>query len=222
MSLPSVDVVRERIESVRREAIRNCFMATYLFAGRISEVIGKGTRKDTTTVRGPRGTDATQRIYELGPIKQSAVVFSVKTAKRNGKERLIGLPLNSDFEPWTQILYDYFKEWDNEIVFPFTRQKAWEYSKRAFEGLRYPIETYTIRGSRQRLKKVEEHSRPFRLHALRHLRATELVTHYGFNAFELATYCGWTYHTAVGMASIDRYLSLGWQSYFPKLLKKRR
>jgi len=221
MSLPSVDVVRERIESIRRKDVRNCFKATYLFAGRISEVVGKACRRDTTTARGPMGTDATRRVYEVGFLKESAVVFTVKTAKRNGKERLIALPLNPEFEPWAETLCDYFEECGPQIVFPFTRQKMWEHSKRAFEGLSCPIETYTLWKDGRLLRKVEDHSRRFRLHALRHLRATELVAHYGFNGFELATYCGWTYRTATGMGSIDRYLSLDWQSYFPKLLKKR-
>jgi len=197
-------------------------MATYLFAGRISEVVGRATKGDTmTTARGPIGTDALSQIYELGTIQEQAVVFRVKTAKRRGRERRIALPTNSNFEPWAKSLYNYFEERGDAIVFPYTRQKIWEYAKRVFEGLRYPIETYMIWKDGQLQKKVDEHFRPFRLHALRHLRATELVEYYGFNAFELATYCGWTYRTVTGMGSVDRYLSLSWQSYFPKLLKKR-
>jgi len=153
-------------------------MATYLFAGRISEVVGKATKGDTmTTPRGPQGVDASRQIYEVGSIGEEAVVFKVKTAKRRGRERRIALPLNSDFEPWAELLYDYFKEMGNAVVFPYTRQKMWEYAKRVFEGLSYPIETYMIWRNGELLKKVDEHFRPFRLHALRHLRATELVEH---------------------------------------------
>jgi hypothetical protein len=71
-------------------------------------------------------------------------------------------------------------------------------------------------------KEVEEHIRPFALHALRHLRATELVEFYGFNGYNLSTYGGWTLKTVVGVsASIERYLSLSWHNYFEKMLKRR-
>jgi hypothetical protein len=72
------------------------------------------------------------------------------------------------------------------------------------------------------LKDVDEHIRAFRLHALRHLRATELVEHYGFDGFQLATYGGWMPTTTTRISSvIQRYLSLSWQSYIDKLLKRR-
>lgn len=56
------------------------------------------------------------------------------------------------------------------------------------------------------------------LHALRHLRATELVQKFGFEGKDLASYCGWTLR-AMGFPSMaDIYLSLSWRSYFPELL----
>ena len=222
MSLPSVPVVRERIENIKQEDIRHCIMATYLFAGRISEVVGRASPSDVGTVaRGPIGSDVRTDVYTLGPLKEEAAVFSVQTAKRGGRKRLIALPLK--YEPWAKPLRAYFKERTKVLVFPFTRQKVWSYAKDAFDRLKYPIEQYAIyEGEVPKVKKIRKaHTRDFRLHALRHLRATELVEYYGFNAFDLATFCGWTYRTAIGMSSVDRYLSLGWQTYFPKLLKKR-
>lgn len=60
------------------------------------------------------------------------------------------------------------------------------------------------------------------VHALRHLRASELVGFYGFDGFNLATYGGWTYHTLAQTTPImDKYLSLSWQGHFAKLLKRR-
>lgn len=224
MSLANVGVVRDRIDSIKRRDVCNCFMATYLFDARISEVVGKASRRDTTTARGPRGTSASLQIYQRGDIKEQAVVFRVRTAKRKGKERLIALPLNPDFEPWTQTLYDYFKECGSELVFPFTRQKLWEVSKKVFKGLVYPIEEYKIiveEGNVKVKHVIPEHLRDLRLHGLRHVRATELVEFYGFNGIELCTYGGWKLKGA-GLSSVmSRYVNVNWQGYFPKLLKKR-
>ena len=222
MNLPNVNEIRSRIDSVPWRDIRCCLRTCYLFAGRISEVVGKASYGDTTTARGPRGVDADLDIYTLGEGKEQAVVFTVKTAKRGGRERKVALPLN--YEPWVKEVYDYFQQRGSELVFPFTRQKVWAYAKEVFDGLTYPIEKYVLTKKDLGLRKViDEHLRPFRLHALRHLRASELVEFYGFDGFNLATYGGWTYHTMTRVSTVmERYLSLGWQSYFPKLLKERR
>lgn len=226
MSLPNVEVVRGQIENVRREDVRFCLMATYLFCGRISEVVGRATLGDKeTTPRGPKGTDVRLDYFIQAPLREKAVIFDVHTAKRKGMIRKIGLPTR--YEPWAKPLYEYFKQAGNEVVFPLTRQKVWAFSKQAFEGLTYPIETYTIWRDGQLVKKVDEHTRPFRLHALRHLRTSELVERYGFGGFNLAAYAGWTITTAQAQFGVNvprvisRYLYLNWQGYFPKLLKKR-
>jgi len=224
MSLPNPDLVRQRVESVASEPIRFCLMTCYLYAGRISEVVGvKYPSNHKTTARGPHGSDAIKDYYMAGLKKRiPCVVFNVRTAKRDGKERKIALPLNPNYEPWTKPLYEYFKSKGDQLVFPFSRQKVWMHSKSCFEGLTYPIETYTIKKG-EVVKKVDEHLRPFRLHALRHLRATELRERYQFDGFDLASYCGWRLGTIVPQISrtMERYLSLGWSSYFPKLLKRR-
>ena len=218
MSLPSTEIIRERIEQVQNEDIQMCLKACYLFAGRITEVIGKVTLGDKTSkqriARGGKKEDA--RLDSL--LDHNAFLFNVYTAKREGKRRIIALP---DQEKWAQKLYDYYKSAD-DFVFPFTRQKVWQYSVKAFEGLQYPIETYAIWKNGEIIKKVNAHEKPFRLHALRHLRITELIEFYGFNGFEVATYCGWTLKTSLGIGGqFDRYAHLDWQSYFPKLLKAR-
>lgn len=59
LSLPAYDIVRERIEAVQDQEIRYCLETTYLFAGRISEVVSRATLGDSkTTARGPKGSDA--------------------------------------------------------------------------------------------------------------------------------------------------------------------
>jgi len=133
--------------------------------------------------------------------------------------------LEPDYEPWTETLLDYFGERGDQIVFPFTRQKMWSFAKHVFEDLRYPIEKYVLSVQEQGLtvkKEVDRHFRAFRLHALRHLRASELVEFYGFDGFDLSIYGGWTTQRGAGISKVmARYLTLHWQRYFPKLLKKR-
>lgn len=225
MSLPSVNVVRERIEQVRREDIKVCLMAGYLFAARISELVGRKCPSDKgTTARGPKGTSAITDLFELGPIREEAVIFKIATAKRGGIERNIALPVNEEYEPWSQTIYDYFQKFGKNHVFPVTRQKVWQDSKETFGGLRYPIERYKItRKDLGIVKVVDRHLRPFRTHALRHIRATELIEYYGFDGIDLSIYGGWTLRSTIGVGSaMQRYAHLQWRKYFPKLLKKRR
>jgi len=225
MSLPSVKVVRSRIERVNREDVRVCLMCGYLFCARVSELISKVSPSDTahTTPRGPKGSAVRVEDFELGPLKEKAVVFTVSTAKRGGLERLIALPVKAKYEPWTKEVAEHYLARNNQPCFPFTRQKVWQYSKRVFEGLQYPIERYTIIKieDEKRIRKiVDRHLKPFRTHALRHIRAAELIEHYGFDGIDLSTYGGWTLRSMIGVgSSMQRYAHLRWQKYFPKLLK---
>jgi hypothetical protein len=169
---------------------------------------------------GPKGTDVKLERFK----RHRVAVFAMKTAKRQGKPRPIALPLEPEYEPWTQQLYEYFRNAKGDYVFPFTRKVPWRYVTKAktFEGLTYPIERYTIWHNKELIKTVDRHTRPFKLHALRHLRASELVEFYGFDGFNLATYGGWTIKATLGTTGIfDRYLALTWQNYFQKLLKKK-
>lgn len=219
MSLPSVEVVRQRIKSAHKEETRMCLTASYLLCARISEIISRTCPSDRTTSRGPRGTDVKIQTWK----RRKVAVFRVKTAKRKGLVRLVALPLGESFEPLAKPLYDYFREKGQAYVFPFTRQKVWRLAKPLFSGLRYPIEKYVVFPKNGKLRKVvTRHTKPFNLHALRHLRASELVEVYGFNGIDLSTYGGWTLQRGAGLPSVmQRYLTLSWQSYFPKLLKKR-
>lgn len=210
-------MIRQRIEQVKNEPIRYCLMTAYLYAGRICEVVSEKVPSDsTTTPRGPRGTDA--RLYSYQG--QEVVVFTVYTAKREGIKRNVALPIS--YESWAKPVYEYFQTKAGNSVFPFNRQKMWAYSKEAFEGETYEIQDYKL-VKNGKLIPVKMHLRPFRLHALRHLRASELVEYFGFDGFNLATYGGWKYSTTARTSSVmDRYLTLGWQSYIEKLFKPRR
>jgi len=222
LSLPEVIEVRRRIEGIREKPFRMACMATYLFAARICEVVGRAYPKEKCY--GVRGNDVWLDSFKQGNEAIDAAVFRIRTAKRGGLIRNIGLPL--EYEPWAQKLYDYFQEFGDDYVFPFTRQCVWYRVRRHFMDLTYPIDEYYVKEGGE-LKKRPTHQRRFALHALRHLRTTELVEFYGFDGFNLAAYCGWTITTAQAQFGVKvprviaRYLYLNWQGYFPKLLKRR-
>jgi hypothetical protein len=238
LSLPTVEEVRQRIESIKREEIRYAVKTAYLYAGRISEVVGHASPSDNTTARGPKGTDAHLDMIE----GHEAVLFSVWTAKRyrkkspqysQGLERVVALPV--EFEPWAKEVYEYFKKAGNNKVFPFTRQFVSKNLGKVFDGFSCPIEYYRIiRAKLEQIETepyrekgweieqdektklyrvinaVEKHVNDFTLHSLRHLRATELRRFYHFKAEDLGAYCGWTLMTVNPQISpvMQRYQDL--------------
>lgn len=225
-NLPSVSLVRKRIERVSITPVKYYLQCAYLFCARSCEVAGMSHPSDvTSTPWGPHGTDVRIMEYKADGAKELAAVFTVKTAKRDGRERHVALPLNPDYEPWTKGITQYFERRGEAEVFPFSRQYVHKVITRegTFDSLSYPIESYSWKKDGRVVKEVAMHARKFKLHALRHLRATELVDFYGFSLEELATYGGWTLKSvAIGSSAMSRYLALNWQGYFGKLLRAQR
>jgi len=220
MSLPEVSTVRKRIQQTKDDEIRYALMLMYLTCGRVKEIVARTTPRDQSgknKATGPKGTDT--RLTEFADFE--VALFNIYTQKRDGMKRIIALP--TKYEPFAAPLHKYMAEFGNKPVFNFTRQKLWMEGKPQFKGLTYPIYRYTIWENGELVKTVKTHKKSFTLHALRHLRGTELVEYYGFTGFNLATYGGWTMKSMVGFSGqFDRYVSLNWQSYIGKLLKKRQ
>jgi hypothetical protein len=244
-------LVRFRIEQIVPKSARMCTKYLYLIDGRVSEGVSRAYKSDTkTTPRGPVGTDAKIDLYyppEYTSIEEAykaqeedgfkrvhpCVVFKVATAKRRGRPRYCSLPLDPKMEPWAQEMAKYFADAGDDFVFPLTRQDVYRRAKKFWRDLAYVIEDYsvvidkegTITGidkEKRRSKRVDRHLRDFTLHALRHLRASDLVDYYDFNGANLSAFGGWTVSTAMRVgSSVGRYLDLQWQGYFPKLLRKR-
>lgn len=194
-------------------------MLMYLSCGRAKEIVARTTPRDQSgknVATGPKGTDT--RLTDFGEFE--IALFNIYTQKRDGLKRIIALP--TKYEPFAAPLHKYMTEFGDKPVFNFTRQKLWRKGKPQFKGLTYPIDKYTIYENGELVKSVSAHKKPFTLHALRHLRGTELVEYYGFTGFDLAAYGGWTIKSMVGVSGMfDRYVSLRWQAYVGKLLKKR-
>ena len=167
-----------------------------------------------------------------------AAIFKVSTAKRRGRIRTCAVPLDPTMEPWAQELMKYFEDRGEEEVFPITRQRVWRRSKKVWRDLLYIIEDYSVvldksgtgieridaetTEEKRKSVRIDRHPRDWTLHALRHLRASDLVDHYGFTGANLSSYGGWTLATAMNVSSsVSRYLDLDWRAYLPKLLKAR-
>jgi len=222
--IPDVNIIRNRIRKASPEQAKYSLMSAYLFCARVSEIVGTKCPSDIgTTPRGVKGTSLNYDTVLWRDQDIEAAVFTVRTAKRDGKIRKVALPLDAKFEPFTKSLVKYFERYDNSFVFPFNRQVMHSYARKLFTRLTYQIEPYKHKDEQGKKQTIHTHDRKFATHALRHLRAAELMEHYGFDGIDLSTYGGWTLRSAVGIgSSLGRYAHLNWRRYFPKLLKKRR
>ena len=238
-TLPNYKTVRNLIQSITSKQFRLGGMYGYLIAGRVSEIVTKTCRSDTgTTPNGPYGKDFDIADYEGNEV----LVLNVKTSKRDGLPRDIGVPLNHTHEPFAKPVLEYFQSFDDEDpVFCYTRQDLYNATKNPFNGYIYPIEPYTVRDIDQNKlqiiisqvpeelqpfirpppsvvneTKIPRHHRRLALHgSMRHYRIMELAQRFGLNKEERDIYTG---HTTSG--SDDRYSHLNWRQYFSKLLIK--
>jgi len=134
--MPTDSEIRERIESIKDEKHRLAFKYQYLIAGRISEVCGKYS---------PMGDDVTTTDFD----GETAIMFTVKTAKRKGRLRPVALPLRVDYEPWADEVRKYFAS--HRETYPFKFAEKWSTSVRymqwkaeeAFKDLEWPMEEYS-------------------------------------------------------------------------------
>lgn len=235
-TLPNYKTVRKLITQIPERSFRLGVMYGYLIAGRVSEIVTKICPSDTgTTPNGPYGRD-----YDLAKYNDHDVlILNVKTSKREGLPRDIGIPLDKNLEPFAEKVLDYFQEHQaDDPVFYYTRQDLYNASIDTFKGYIYPIEPYTVREIDQEkyqalidkvpdeLKplikppssiiketRVPRHTRRLALHgSMRHYRMMELTRRCGFNKEERDIYSG---HVTGGVD--DRYTHLNWRQYFPKL-----
>lgn len=239
--IPSVEEIRQRVDGCGDQDFRAALRAAFLMCARVSEVVGKGNPSDGYEARGPTPKEAIDLFYEAPnkyddvTRKEKALVVIVKTAKRDGMERWVGLP--ADYDPWVKETARYF--WsrpEGEKVFPFTRQALGDYarSNNVFEGFLWTVRKYQIvleRAKRDqqgnvveeaKVKAILEHPKPFTIHSLRDARATSLMLENNFVGLDLAIHGGWAINRAeVGVSAVEaRYLDIykEWKKPFKKLL----
>lgn len=240
---PDYNKVRDLIQSIPEKRFRMGGMYGYLIAGRASEIVTKACPSDEgTTPYGPQGRDYSIMHHqdEEGQ-RYDVLVLHVKTSKRDGLPRDVGIPLDKGLEPFAVKVREYFQSFDpGDHVFYYTRQQLYNGTRGVFDGYIYPIEPYTIRKIDQPKfteiknkappelrslikppediiyeRKIPRHYRRLALHgSMRHYRIMELAQRYGLNKEERDIYTG---HTTSGVD--DRYSHLNWRQYFPKLIK---
>ena len=185
-------------------------------------------------------------MQEAAKINEEVAIFSVLVEKRDYQKNPDGslthvwrkecaLPLNPEFEPWTQQIIDYIK-YKPQPFFPFNRHDLWIAIKPVFENFVYTIQPYKRayklngkyqytepdeNGKRKLITKIQpEKQHDAALQAIRHWRNQELEDNYGFTEKELSAFGGWTMTLSEGVTSSahQRYYKMPWRLYLPKLL----
>lgn len=136
--------------------------------------------------------------------KIKVAVFKVPIAKQHLEKgeaypsRLVALPLDSKFDPWSQSLLDWWHDAGDHVVFDLNRQDNWEYITRKdpiFNGLTYRIKKYHYFPNgvvTEDPKACLSHSRLFKCHAIRHVRTDQLIKYLHFDGFDLGALVGWS------------------------------
>lgn len=206
---PTPAMVRERLHLAHTYQTEMAFI--YLSGCRVSEACG------TYAVE---AQDVNVEDFEGWEF----LVIKLKTAKREGLVRSVASSLAHD--PLAEMVWDGLQEKlaFNGPLFEMTDRTIRRATRATFYGLSYPIMKYSVTeedeaGARQK-KKVGGHSRDFSVHALRHLRTTELSQHYGLTGEDLARFNGWTMGSAGLSNMVERYEMFNWRKYGQKLLQR--
>lgn len=178
---------REKIESMpettdEEEIYKNGFRYLYLIAGRISELVG---------TYAPKGTDP--QLKRINGI--DAVIFPIRTARRQGGWRPVLLPYSKKYEEWTEPLYNWFKkhgssnpfdleEYSNAQKKYFARYFQWK-AEEVFTDHEWRREIYLKNGEIEEAKNKE-----FTLMRLRDQRIRELRDNFNFYGEEIRIYTG--------------------------------
>jgi len=218
---PSVSEVRGRIERISVEKYRIAFMYQYLIGAEVSEVCGDFA---------PKKNNSFQVNYDISGQEIPGIVFLVPNIKpqERGSMRACALPLDSNFEPWANKIYEYFKKFGNEYPFTHNKRTHQEKAKQIFEGFMWEKGEYWQNRNIQRRR-----YNPFRSQALRKLRMKSLSEQYYFNDIDLALYGAWNeYPRGLNIRSeVEKILSNKYvlkdkqvlieltKRYFGKLLK---
>ena len=192
--VPNLRDFREFIEEIEHSRDSLLIKMLYLTACRVSELAGNISPSERQRGLNVYGSKLSYDV--VTEENHRILVLKIFTAKRH-EFKLISLPLEEKFEPWAGELHE-FLEVAKSQPFQITRQRIWQIVN-------------------NRLSLLDPKIHP---HTLRHYRLTHLVENYGFDAYDLTVYAGWTFRTTFGQSGqLDTYLHLDWRKYFPKLLR---
>jgi len=223
--------VRRRIENIKEEKIRHAFMYLFLIGGEVSEVCGKYA---------PIGNDANKIEYKINDRYIPAVLFIVHntriTPNKKNHHRGCVLPLNKEYEPWTNQVYEWFKKYPDKNPFEISlksnnpethkRNLGWK-ADEIFEGLKWIKDPYYNEGI------VDRRKTKFLASSLSELRIRNLREFYNFNEIDFTIFAGKKYYSKydpevnerieeiissnIEKKEINKFIALS-QSYFNKLL----
>jgi hypothetical protein len=220
-SVPDFMEFRRRVERVSEaDKYHGVLIKTlYLLAARDSEILTKCTPTDSNNGLKPYGVYLRWKLVDWKPslyerkAENKVLLIKVAIAKRSKKEltyKVIALPVNPMYEPWTLDIMKFIRDRKGDLSFPLTRHGVhWILRERLGKHI-------FKRKAGEKQKRV--------LNPLRHWRITHLAEIYDFDPYDLTVYAGWTFKTGferIGMSSgqLDSYLHFAWRRYYPKLLK---
>ena len=229
--VPELPDFRAFVDRIPKKRDRLVIQALYLTAGRVSELCRRVCPSEFKYDGSkPYGIFSNWKIGEYMGEKVLLLRYAVaKRVKRDKRKALlkffsefqagklnvklanelknaiawkyIALPCNPIYEAWTLDLLKYIKEFGS-LTFNIKRQAVWRIVK-------------------NNLRELDPKIHP---HSLRHYRINHLIEYYGFDAWDLSAYAGWSLKTTLGKlgmpaGQLDIYSHLSWRRYFPKLLK---
>lgn len=209
---PQPTEIRKDIENISGKKVRIAHIYQFITGTRVSEVCGKWAI---------RLQDVNTAVFydRVNSKRYPAMIFSQRSAKIGGQQRIIAIPMNSRFEPWIEQLAKYIESRKDQglpsaRIFRVATRTMKLHSQQAFSTRDLWIEKY---------KDVPGHWKGFSNHGLRHIRKEQLELEYGFDGMDLTAFFGWTLNTIPGMPRMARRygsnIYRNWARYFPKLLK---
>ena len=156
----------------------------------------------------------------ISPVKIAVFTIAIAKTRLPPEEpiacRHVALPLDKEYEDWTQEIYDYFHDADENLVFNYNRKHYLDYLRQhgVFKNLGYRIESY-IEPDSGRI--IPTHYRKITLEGLRRVREAELKNFYGLSPSEFYIFAG----RKLKLITTSNFTLEQYVSYLPKLLKER-
>lgn len=214
--VPKFTTFRKAVNAIADEQESRLIKTAYLCSARIDELCTVVNAYDMAHNKTkPYGKLVTWKLDEFlnGEVKERALLLRLGVLKRRDKVRrkgedirrvvfkIVALPVNPLYEPWTLDVLKHIKETKN-ACFDMNRAQAYYIVRKHLSWLDSKISTKS----------------------LRHYRVTHLVTEYNFDPYEIVACTGWTLKSMMGgmgmdTGQMDVYAHLAWHKYFPKLLK---
>jgi hypothetical protein len=204
--VPGITRFRAAVDAIRDRRNKTVVKLVYLMACRPSEVVTRVSPADCGKTS-PYGRFLTWGFQDIAGEK--AFVISLTCARRKAKaeigdrgvRRLVGLPINPAYEPWTKDLLFWMRDHDRKLSIELTQQRLGQIVRRELSELDPSISTKS----------------------LRHYRLTHLAKYYDFEPYDLIAYAGWSLRSRPVMGLFSRRMEIQAHSalrhYLPKLLR---